>query len=115
MHEYSIVGALVERAAAEARARGATAVTALEVRIGELAGVESELLATAWTTFREGTVCAGAPLRIVNVPARWVCSRCGAGIPRGQALRCAGCARPARLAAGDEIFLDRIELEVPNV
>jgi hydrogenase nickel incorporation protein HypA/HybF len=115
MHEYSIVGALVARATTEAKARGATAVTALEVRIGELAGVEPELLATAWTTFRERTICADAPLRIVTVPARWVCSHCGTEIRRGGPLRCFTCARPARLAAGDEIHLDRIELEVPDV
>jgi Zn finger protein HypA/HybF involved in hydrogenase expression len=33
----------------------------------------------------------------------------------GAALSCPECAAPARLAAGDEIVLDRIEMEVPNV
>jgi Zn finger protein HypA/HybF involved in hydrogenase expression len=30
-------------------------------------------------------------------------------------LRCPDCAVPARLAAGDEIVLDRIEMEVSDV
>ena len=55
MHEYSIVQALLERVAAEARARRATSVHRLTIRIGELSGVEPELLATAYATFRERT------------------------------------------------------------
>ena len=34
-------------------------------------------------------------------------------LDRGQVLRCSACGSPARLAGGDEIMLDRIELEVP--
>ena len=33
-------------------------------------------------------------------------------IRHGNVLRCPDCARPARLTEGDEIVLDRIELEV---
>ncbi len=115
MHEYSIVRALLDRVEAEARARGATSVTRLAVRLGELSGVEPELLATAWRTFRERTICEGAALDLACVPARWACPRCGEEVPRGAPLRCAGCARPAALVAGDEILLDRIEMEVPRV
>ena len=34
-------------------------------------------------------------------------------ITPGRLLRCDICDRPARLAEGDEIMLDRIEMEVP--
>jgi hypothetical protein len=34
-------------------------------------------------------------------------------IQPGDVLTCQACALPARLAQGDEIMLDRIELEVP--
>lgn len=115
MHEYSIIQALFERVEAEAASRGATAVSRLQVRIGEVAGVEVDLLRTAYGVFRERTLCENAELSIVSVPARWECPRCGAPVVRGAALRCFDCAVPARLAAGDEIVLDRIEMEVPNV
>ena len=115
MHEYSIVQALVDRVAEEARARGATAVHRLSVRIGEHAGVDVELLTTAYQTFRERTICERAALHIDVVPARWACPSCGAAIETGQRLQCAICAMPARLAAGDEIILDRIEMEVGDV
>lgn len=115
MHEYSIVGSLIDRVEAEARARGATAVTALSVRIGELSGVETDLLTTAYDTFRERTICDGAALSVTRVPARWACPRCDRTIERGAVLRCGACEEPARLVEGDEIFLDRIEMEIPDV
>lgn len=113
MHEYSIVQALVERVDAEARARLAIAVHRLSIRIGELSGVEVELLRTAYETFRERTICEGAELDVQMVAARWECPGCGRVIGRGHFLTCPTCAVPARLAEGDEIVLDRIEMEVP--
>ena len=113
MHEYSIVQALLERVASEARIREATSVHRLSVRLGELSGVEPELLATAFQTFRERTICERAQLDLQMVAARWECPRCGRNIGHGEVLTCTSCATPARLAAGDEIMLDRIEMEVP--
>jgi hydrogenase nickel incorporation protein HypA/HybF len=112
VHEYSIVQALIDRVAAEARARGAIGVYHVEVAIGELAGVECELLATAFETFRAGTVCAGAELAISRVPARWRCPRCAAAPAAGGPLRCPACGVGLRLEGGDEILLERIEMEV---
>ena len=113
MHEYSIVEALLVRVDAEARARGATAVHRLTVRIGELSGVEIELLASAFATFRDRTVCAHAALDNMPIAAVWTSSVCSGQIERGSILRCAACGVPARLSQGDEIVLDRIEMEVP--
>ena len=113
MHEYSIVQALVERVDAEARVRHATAVHRLLVRIGELSGVEVDLLATAYETFRERTICERAELNLRFVPARWECPSCRGTIGRGDVLTCPACAVAARLVEGDEIMLDRIEMEVP--
>jgi hydrogenase nickel incorporation protein HypA/HybF len=113
MHEYSIVQALVERVDAEVKSHRAVGVHRLSVRIGELSGVDPELLTTAYHTFREKTVCEGADLDLTIVPARWTCENCGRRIGRGRLLRCHACGSPARLAEGDEIMLDRIEMEVP--
>jgi len=113
MHEYSIVQALVDRVDAEVRARRATAVHCLSVRIGELSGVEVDLLTTAYETFRARTVCEDAALQVQRVPARWECPSCGRSIGRGEWLTCPLCVVPARLTQGDEIMLDRIEMEVP--
>jgi hydrogenase nickel incorporation protein HypA/HybF len=115
MHEYSIVQALLERVAQEAAARGASSVTRLTVSVGELSGVEPELLATAYRTFRERTICSQAPLEIRRVAAAWACPRCETQLEPGAILRCVRCNGPATLRSGDEILLDRIEMEVGDV
>lgn len=115
MHEYSIVAALIDQVEQQVHAHNATGVSRLHVDIGELAGVELDLLATAYDTFRDGTVCAGADLEIHPVAASWRCRGCGRTVPTGSILRCDDCGKPAQLAAGDEIILSRIEMEVSHV
>lgn len=112
MHEYSIVQALVDTVEREAHARRATAIHRLSVRIGSLAGVEAGLLASAYEICRTGTLCEGAELEIESVPARWTCPECGQERAPGEVLHCPVCRIPARLVSGDEIILDRIEMEV---
>ena len=113
MHEYSIVQALLERIDDEVRRRHATHVHRVRVSIGELSGVEIDLLRTAFETIRHRTVCESAALDVRHVEARWECRACQAPVPRGTALRCGQCGQPARLACGDEIMLERIEMEAP--
>jgi hydrogenase nickel incorporation protein HypA/HybF len=115
MHEYSIVEALLKEVDRAAQAQKAVAVHRLKVRIGELAGVERDLLKTAFDTFREQTLCAHAELEIIPVAARWVCRGCGEALAGGGILRCGQCGMPARLEAGDEILLEQIEMEVDDV
>jgi hydrogenase nickel incorporation protein HypA/HybF len=115
MHEYSIVSALLDRVEAEARRHTRAEVLGIRVRVGELSGVDGELLRTAWSLFREGTLCAHAEIELAGEAARWVCPRCARDIEAGAALRCPGCAVPARLASGDALVLERIEMEVGDV
>ncbi len=112
MHEYSIVQALIGLVEAEAHKRNATAVHTLRVGLGELSGVEPSLLATAYETFRECTICAGANLDLRAIPAQWACPRCKLPIVRGAPLQCTNCGGPARLVHGDELVLESIEMEV---
>ncbi|HSD67013.1 MAG TPA: hydrogenase maturation nickel metallochaperone HypA [Vicinamibacteria bacterium] len=113
MHEYSLVRAMADQVEQCARARNATAISRVAVRIGALSGVEPELFATAFTLCREG-ILAGAELDIRRSEAAWACPKCAATIPPGAVLRCASCDVPAKLARGDEILLEQIEMEVPQ-
>jgi hydrogenase nickel incorporation protein HypA/HybF len=113
VHEWSIVQSLLEAVDHEARKRGAHQVHRLHVRVGELSGVEIPLLTAAYETFRCRTLCQDADLRVVAVEAEWSCPSCGRRFASGEMLHCSDCALPARLTQGDEIVLDRIELEVP--
>ncbi|MBI2390878.1 MAG: hydrogenase maturation nickel metallochaperone HypA [Deltaproteobacteria bacterium] len=114
MHEASLVMALfdqIDRAvAAHPRAR----VQEVHVRVGELAGVEPTLLRTAFEAFRESRGRPEAALALIEEPAEWACAKCGDAMARGAVLQCA-CGGAARLSRGGDVFLDRLELEVPDV
>lgn len=112
MHEYSIVKALLERIESEAAARHATSVTSVLVRIGELSGVDVELLTTAYRTLTEQTICQGSALEVATVPVRWICRACGAPVARDGPRRCEACGGAAALRQGDELLLERIDMEI---
>ena len=112
MHEYALIQALLGRVETEARAHDATAVHRLTVRIGPLAGVDRDLFANAYRLCRTGTCCHEAELVLTSEEVDWRCGVCDAAIPFGAALVCPACLFPARLAGGDAIVLERIELEV---
>jgi hydrogenase nickel incorporation protein HypA/HybF len=115
VHEYSIVASLIDRVQHEATVHGGSRVYRLYVKIGELSGVEVDLLKTAFDTFRERTICAGAELAIDTVAPAWACPSCDRSLAAGAILRCDDCGRPARMVRGDEIILERIEMEAPDV
>jgi hydrogenase nickel incorporation protein HypA/HybF len=115
VHEYSLVFSLIERVKEEARQHRARAVHRVRIKVGELAGVEPELLSYAFEIVREGTVCESAKLDVEYIRAQWECSACAKPIARGNALQCEDCHRPAKLTAGGEITFESIELEVDDV
>jgi hydrogenase nickel incorporation protein HypA/HybF len=106
---------LIDRVQQEAILHGGSSVHRLHVKIGELSGVEIDLLKTAFDTFRERTICERAELTIDTVEASWACPSCERRVERGSILRCSNCERPARMVQGDEIILERIEMEAPDV
>jgi len=112
VHEYSIASSLLQLAEEHARKHEARRVARLCVAVGELAGVEVPLLATAWSLVRERSLCDGVDLDVRRVPAVWSCVGCEAEIPAGGLLVCGRCGGRARLAQGDELILERIEMEV---
>jgi hydrogenase nickel incorporation protein HypA/HybF len=115
MHEYSIVQSLVDSVDAAVKQTPNASVLRVRIEIGDLSGVDLDLLKTAFDTFRDGTCCASAELLIDLVSTQWVCPLCDRPIAGGAVLQCPSCNEPARLAAGDEILLRQIEMEVPDV
>lgn len=113
MHEYSIVQALYDAVMAQARSYGDGTIHEVRVRIGEMSGVDTGLLDTAWRTFRVRTPCEAAQMFIEPVAAAWACPACRLPAPPRGPRRCATCGGPLHLAHGDEIVLDRIVMEVP--
>ena len=113
MHEYAIADALLQQVEIQAHRHGAEQVLRIQVRVGELAGVEPALLHSAWELISEGTICTRSQLDLRSVPVCWVCPRCECSLGAKGALFCESCGIPAELARGDELILDRVEMEVP--
>ena len=111
MHEYSLVDELLAQVDRLVADHHATGVTKIVLKIGALSGCDPALFERAFETFRERTSCARAALSIVPVPAAWRCTGCGEALE--SRLRCPRCGSSGRLAAGDEILLERVEMEVP--
>jgi len=112
MHELSVAGALLRLVERHADAHAARRVVRVHVRIGEQCGVDPELLRAAWERVRERGPAAGAALALEAVPVRWECRACEKTLAAETGLRCPACGGPGDLAAGLELLLERIELEV---
>ena len=112
MHELSLMEAVRDQALAAARAEGASRITAINLRIGSLAGAEPEALRFAHSVVMAGTIAAGAELRIEVVIARFFCEPCQQAFDTEQGdclcLRCGSFSR--RLLQGRELELTSLEL-----
>jgi len=113
MHELSICQALIEQVIQIADEHHAVRVTGIYLTIGPLSGVEPHLLEQAFPFAAVETVAEGARLAIDKSPVRVYCSRCGKEtIVAANKLLCGECGTwQTELTAGDEMILQRVELE----
>ncbi|MGW3116440.1 hydrogenase maturation nickel metallochaperone HypA [Streptomyces sp. NPDC001107] len=112
MHELSIATAIIERADELARADGTDAVSAVTVRVGELAGVVPDALSFAFEVARDGTALAAARLVVESVPAQAYCGACAQEFTVGMPpfFWCPHCDRPSTdLRSGRELEITGIE------
>jgi hydrogenase nickel incorporation protein HypA/HybF len=113
VHEVSLVEALFDQAERAIAPHAATAVRRVTVRIGELAGVDAELFRTAFEGCKDARGYGAAALEIVGEAAAWRCAACGAAVAADGPLQCGACDGVPRLAAGGDLILQRLELDVP--
>ncbi|MBN2894432.1 MAG: hydrogenase maturation nickel metallochaperone HypA [Campylobacterales bacterium] len=113
MHEYSIVQALLTQCEEHAKANDAQHITRVEVKIGRLSGVEPHLLAMAFDTFKERTVCDGAEFVMQVQPVVITCKACGAQTTLEELLyRCPRCeSLEVETVDGEGMYLMRLEME----
>jgi hydrogenase nickel insertion protein HypA len=113
MHEYSVVQALLEQVEKFAGENDAKKVTKVVVKIGAMSGVEPHLLAIAFDTFKEKTVCDGAEFVMDVQPLTLVCKACGARSELAAVRYC--CPRCESLEVdvvdGEEMYLMSLEME----
>ena len=116
MHELAVAQALVEQVDAVIRQHRANCATAIRVRIGPLAGVVPDLLATAFPLAAAGSRMEHAELDLVAAPVRVHCQTCGAETEAAMnRLLCGACSDwHTQIISGDELLLESVELEPPH-
>jgi hydrogenase nickel incorporation protein HypA/HybF len=112
VHELAVAQALVEQVDAVIDQHGATQASLIRVRIGPLAGVVPELLATAFPLAAAGSRMEHAELDLVDAPIQVRCQACGAETAAAMnRLICGACGDwHTRIISGDELLLESVEL-----
>ncbi|MDH7570367.1 MAG: hydrogenase maturation nickel metallochaperone HypA [Armatimonadota bacterium] len=116
MHEVSLAMEVVRQALEAAANAGASRVTAVQVELGVLRGVDPDAMEMAFTAVAAGTAAEGARLDLREIPARALCRQCGTeyavAIDHYVCPRCQ--AADPRLLAGNDVVLRSVECEVPE-
>ena len=117
MHEFSLMASVLDIAAEEMARHGASRLTLLRLRCGELDHAQPESLRMAFEAMTAGTPSQGAHLDIVEEPLLLRCPLCGHGFPPhgkgGMFAPCPACGGSAsyRVEQGEGIILEHLEAE----
>ena len=113
MHELSVCLSLLDQLKTIAAERGASRIARIELAIGALSGVESDLLMNAWPLASAGTIAVDAEFVIERTGIVVRCSACKAETPaQANRLVCGECGDfRTTLVSGDEMILKRVELD----
>ena len=96
MHELSLMEEVRLQALAAAAAEGASRITAITLRVGDLAGVEQDALRFAFPVVMQGSIAEGAELLLEREVALCHCEPCNA--PFEAHLGCCDCPRCGTLS-----------------
>ena len=113
MHELSVCLSLLDQVSSIAAEHRARRVTRIELAVGPLSGVEADLLRSAWPIACAGTIAVDAEFVVGESAIVVHCETCGAETPAtANRLVCGACGDfRTRLASGDEMILQRVELD----
>jgi hydrogenase nickel incorporation protein HypA/HybF len=114
MHELSIALSILEMAAEELERHGGVRIRGIHVRLGPLAGVVKEALASAYELARDVESLGDAQLVIEEVPIVAHCPNCRTNQPvvAIDRLCCAECGSPTHeIISGRELEVFALEIE----
>jgi hydrogenase nickel incorporation protein HypA/HybF len=113
MHEVGIANSIIEAGQAEAARRPGSKLVRVGIRIGVLAGVNSDALRFAFMALTQGTELDTVEFDIQNCLRRNRCLDCGhefeSAIFNGSCSYCAS--ERVALVGGDELELAYVEVE----
>ncbi|HVU13035.1 MAG TPA: hydrogenase maturation nickel metallochaperone HypA [Phototrophicaceae bacterium] len=112
MHELSITQGILQLALD--RAEGARRITDVYLVVGQLSSVVDDSVQFYWDIVSAGTIAEKSRLHFHRIPAVMECRSCHQQYNLdGDHLACPVCGGSAvRLIAGDEFYLDCIDVEI---
>ncbi len=113
MHELSVTESVLEIACRHAENAQASQVTDIHLVIGHLSSIIDESVIFYWNIISKDTLCEGAELHFIRVPAILVCLNCNNEYKlEGELTPCPNCnSAKIRVVSGDEFHLDSIEIQ----
>lgn len=112
MHELSVTESILNLTLKHAAQANAGRVTDLHLVVGQLASIVDDSVQFYWDIISQGTPAEGAQLHFRRIPAELTCRDCGACYQPGDDLACPQCqSLNVQVTAGEEFFLDSIEVE----
>jgi hydrogenase nickel incorporation protein HypA/HybF len=113
MHEIGIANAIIEAGLAEAARRSGSKLVRIGIRVGTLAGVDSDALCFAFTALTQGTELDAVDFEIQSCPRRNRCLDCAHEFETAiYSDRCPRCASEMiALVGGEELDLAYVEVE----
>jgi hydrogenase nickel incorporation protein HypA/HybF len=114
MHELSVTESILEivlRHAEQARARS---ITDIYLVLGDLSSIVDDSVQFYWDMLSEGTLAEGAELHFQRIQTEMECQDCESRYqPLEGDLSCPKChSRKVKIIAGEEFFIDSIEVEL---
>lgn len=112
MYELGVAQELYCESRTRADEMGARELQLVRVAVGELSGVNPELLQFGWKFATSESADENCRLEIVNTAAREVCPQCGA-VPQPQVypIQCERCRCHMRVERGDRVEILHIGFE----
>jgi hydrogenase nickel incorporation protein HypA/HybF len=113
MHELSIATYLLEAVVEQAQQVGASRVLAINLVVGERAGVMDESLQFSFDLLASSTLAEGAQINTRRTAMRFHCAGCdGDYTPTNGDFRCPGCGVFGQLTDdGSALVIESIEVE----
>lgn len=113
MHEFSLVQTLLEQVDTLRREQAAERVVSICVSVGEFAGVEPELLRSAYQMLVEETPMRGAELQMNRIPLQSRCDNCGCDFTVERfRFECPQCNnRNVTIVRGQDLVLESVTIE----
>jgi len=117
MHELPITENILEIALRHADKAHARRITDINLVIGQLSSIVDDSISFYWDIISKGTIAEGAELHFRRIPTELLCLDCNQRYNPGKSdLACPSChSTKVKVVAGEEFFLETIEVEAQKV